>query len=289
MNRWRGCACVLVLCALLGGLLAGCRGEIPAGGQGAGGLRVAALAPGLSAMVREMGLGDRIVARHAFDVWSDAHLPAVGDQSGINYEALIASAPTHVLLQAGAGGVPERLTALASARGWRVLAVPMLTLEEVEEADGRVRAFLGVPVGAGGGRLAEAWPGEIFRGRVLLLAGVDPPTVLGPGSYHQELLVRLGGVPALGVGEGKAYMTLDAEDVARVAPEGIVLIVPRGSGGLAGGVSAVDRLGVLGRLDLPGVRAGRVAVIDDELGLVPGPGLRVVGRELGEILERWGR
>ncbi|MFN7785134.1 MAG: hypothetical protein ACK5QR_02165 [bacterium] len=150
MNRWRGCACVLVLCALLGGLLAGCRGEIPAGGQGAGGLRVAALAPGLSAMVREMGLGDRIVARHAFDVWSDAHLPAVGDQSGINYEALIASAPTHVLLQAGAGGVPERLTALASARGWRVLAVPMLTLEEVEEADGRVRAFLGVPVGAGG-------------------------------------------------------------------------------------------------------------------------------------------
>jgi ABC-type hemin transport system substrate-binding protein len=286
----------LLVAAGLGGVW-GCerRGAVNAAAA-EGGVRVVALAPGFAQMLRASGAGDLLVGRHAYDAWSETSIAVCGDQSGVDYERLVALRPTHVLFQRDATATPQRLVAMAQARGWKLIELPLLTLADVERAGERV-AGLVREAGREGGepwrKLAGLKPpaGGTFHGRVLLLHGVDPPTALGPGSAHHELLLRVGGVAALT--EGKPFATLDAEWITALDPAGIVLIRPRRAGagargggdGIAGG--GVEVLGSIGHLPIEAVRAGRVAVIDDEMALVHGLNLAEVGAELDAILRRW--
>jgi ABC-type hemin transport system substrate-binding protein len=242
-----------------------------------------------------------MVARHGFDAWSPAAIPVAGDQAGIDYEALLRVAPTHVLMQWGERALPERLVELAAAQGWQVRSFPLLTLDEVARAADEVRDRVLAPsmttdAAARMPRLSEelaaalrARPERARVGKVLLLAAVSPPAALGPGSYHHDMLIRLGGQSAaMDLG---AYASLDVEDVIARAPGAIVLILPRAAGGeRAGGSadrSARDALGPLALETIPAVRAGRVVLIDDSEGLVPGPGLLRVARELSAALDAW--
>src|SRR5688572_2242849 len=73
----------------------------PATADRAGPPRVVALSPGLAVTMRDLGLGDLLAGRHGFDAWSDPALPVCGDQSGLDYERLLAVRPTHILVQWG--------------------------------------------------------------------------------------------------------------------------------------------------------------------------------------------
>ncbi len=281
-----------------------------------GHVRVVALAPAFAQMLRASGAGRALVGRHAYDAWSEASLAVCGDQAGVDYERLVALLPTHIVVQRDATPTAPRLVKLAAERGWVLIELPLLTLGDVERAGERMAALAreagAVQVERAGAFAALKVPeGGTFSGTVLLLHGIDPPTALGPGSYHYELLVRVGGVPALKT--GGPYVTLDAESVARLNPGAIVLIQPTRVGlarvgparvgpALAGGESApargpehqqstraeaIKRLGVLAKLDLEAVRAGRVWLIDDEMALVPGTNLAATGGELSAVLQRW--
>lgn len=262
-------------------------------------IRVAALAPAIAQMLQDMHADDLLVARHGWDrVRTD--LPVAGDQSGIDYEALIGARPTHVLLQWGERDLPERLHALAREHGWVVRSFPLLTLSDIQSALAWMHAEVVRPA------LGERAPpppdllGQIDAlrspacaraGRVLLVHNANPD-VLGPGSYHHEILERLGGAPA--ITRGKAFMSLDAEDVLRLNPDAIILIPARdpGTPPLAGGLDAAalrERLGRAGTLDIAAVRSGRIAVIDDPLALSPSTALVGVARRMSEVLAEWGR
>lgn len=85
-------------------------------------------------------------------------------------------------------------------------------------------------------------------------------------------------------------MELDAEDVLRLDPAGIVLISPRGVGTARASVGEADllaRLGRLGDLDIRAVREGRVALIDDPLALLPSTAMAGFADRLAAILESW--
>lgn len=262
---------------------------------------MAALAPAITLMLRDMRAGDLVVARHGWDrVRTD--LPVAGDQSGIDYEALVAAHPTHVLLQWGERSLPERLHALAREHGWVVRSFPLLTLADIQSALAWMHAEIVRP--ALGDRAPPA-PDLLaaidalrtsdcaLAGRVLLVHNANPD-VLGPGSYHHEILERIGGTPALTT--GKAYMSLDAEDVLRLNPDAIIIIQAREPGtppfiaaaeGARDAGALRERLGRVGTLDITAVRTGRIALIDDPLALSPSPTLADVARSMRDILRGW--
>lgn len=305
--RRRVCV-VIVACVVV--WVVGCE-ERPRGGSAAAGgaraasgvARVVVLSPAVGVMVRDLGFAQRVVGRHGFDMALDATLPVCGDQTGLDYEALVRVKPTHVLIEWGERELPAKLVDMAGASGWRVETFTLRTLEDVESAARRVhvmlaqkqRPFETLPLAM---EMMEAWSsrdGEVRerRGRVgsvLLLAATDPPGAMGPGSFHHQVLERVGATPALMT--GAMWQTLDAEDVARLSPGAIIVFRPRGRGEARRGSDVAVDMGealgpVLSKLDVPAVRLGRVVVIDDPLGLLPSTALVGVTREMERVLDQW--
>lgn len=162
---------------------------------------MAVLSPALGAIVRDLGLGELVVGRHAWDRGFGDGVPPVGDQTAIDYERLRRAAPTHVLLQWGDRALPARFRELAESEGWAVENIEVLSLGEIGAAVRRVAAFCGD--GAARER-AEGLVGELDAalapveglreraGRVVSLYGVNPLGVAGPGSFTFEMVERLG-------------------------------------------------------------------------------------------------
>ncbi len=285
--------------------------------------RIVALSPALAHMLVGLGLEDRIVGRHDWDLVLSKQVPAVGSQDGIDYEALLRTDPTDVLLEWGSRPLPTRLTTLADEHGWTIRNYgALLTLDDIattlddlhfayariddkpDEASQIDRAMNPDPTTRftrprPSERLAQAWldrgPGVRRAGRVLLLGMADPPSAMGPGSFHQQVLERIGGTPA--ITDGAAWRELDAEDVLRLAPDAIVLVLPRVPSDDEAfepppeptADELIARLGAIGRLDIPALSARRVALIDHPLAHLPSTSMADFADELAEILQRWGR
>jgi ABC-type hemin transport system substrate-binding protein len=281
---------MLLLAAIL--LLAGCERRPPLRGPETG-PRIAVLSPALSEMLVAMGLEGQIVGRAGFDLVLEPSIPVVGDQREIDYEALLSTRPTHILLQWGRRPLPDRLVRLATEREWVVKNIEILTLEEIKAAAEDLAALFRPELsGQMSRQLDEAWrreEGLAAAGRILLLHSVKPAGAMGPGSFHYQLLERIGGQPA--IREGRPNMVLDAEDVLRLAPDGIIVFAPRERGS-----PTVERsedelremLGRIGRLDIPALRQGHIAVIDHPLGLLPGVCMGEVAEEVRQVLRDWG-
>lgn len=313
-----------IVCLLAWGVwgVAGCERQSPAASPGpAAGpkattngeaLRLAPASPALAVILRDLGLGNRIVARHGFDTHSPRELAVIGSQDGLDYEALLRARPTHVLLEWGSKRpMPPRLVELASAQGWVLSNHTLLTLEDIRRTTLELRERFPVAVSgaeAGNGaptreeleaRFDVAWRprggiggASLSRaGKVLLLAGVDPPSFFGPGSCHHQVLERLGGTPA--IERGSAWVTLDAEAVLHLAPDAIVVVMPRAAGSAAKGkatsAEVAAMLGRVGTLEIPAVRRGRLALIDDPLCQTPSTSMIGFADELDAVLRVWAK
>ncbi len=258
--------------------------------------RIVALSPAVAITLRDMGYEPWIVGRHGWDLALDPALPVCGDQLGIDYEALVRAAPTHVFVQWGSRDLPGRLSTLADERGWRVHDEQLLTLDEVVAFAPLARDLLGEPPASG--RTAEEIraalePSPVVadaRVSILLLIPGDEPAALGPGSAHHDLLVRLGGRSALAPDAG-AYARLHAEDLVALGPDAIVVFDPGARGSTPSDpldtARAIESLGWIADLRLPAVERGRVALIDDPLCLTPSTALVGVADALARAIEAW--
>tara|TARA_R110000782_G_scaffold12913_1_gene38197 strand:- start:3556 stop:4539 length:984 start_codon:yes stop_codon:yes gene_type:complete len=275
--------------------------------------RIVALAPALGVIVRDLGLEDRIVGRHTWDMALAPSIPMVGTHDDPDLEAILRLNPTHILVQEMETRVPDALRRMADEQGWTVWGFPLLTLDDIaittdelsmrfDPPPPRDRSkldpteHLSRPMPSA--RLADAWSdrGEPARnaGRVLLLAATDPPGAMGPGSFHHQLIERLGAQPALS--EGGPWQELDHEDILRLAPDSIVLfrpapvdhhaVGPRAAPTLA---EARAALGNIALLDIPAVRDGRLALIDHPLGLLPASSLAEVADDVALAFDAWER
>lgn len=250
-------------------------------------VRVVALSPAIAVTLADLGLADRIVARHAYDNFSNPALPVVGDQSGIDYESLVRVNPTHVLLEWGSRDPPPRLTALAASRGWTVRTFKLLTLADIRSATGELAALVGGPDAAAAAErlvreMDHAWaprPGLGVRvGTTLTLYWTDPVGAAGPGSFHEQILRGLGVRPA-DVGRSP-YAVLDPETVRRMDPDTILLIMPD-----ADVRDPAALLGPLSHMDLRAVRERRVAVVTDRFGQTPCSRLGGVAEAMADALQ----
>ena len=211
---------LLIVCAGLLCIGAGCdRGasDQPAAEAGEV-LRLAVLSPAVAIILRDLGLEDAIVARHAYDRDLDQSLPVAGDQAGIDDESLLRTRPTHVLLEWGPRDLPPRLESLAERRGWTVRSVRLLTLDDIRSATRELGALTGNPATQKRAeelvhRMDEAWAPRpdiaAAAGRTLALYWTDPPGAAGPGSFHQQMLESMGAQPA--IKDGEPYIALDGE------------------------------------------------------------------------------
>ena len=264
--------------------------------------RIAVLSPALAVTMVDLGLEPRIVGRHGWDYVLDPSIPICGDQSGIDYESLVGVEPTHVVLEWGRRELPRRLVSLGDERGWAIVNIEALTLQQVGDSVAELARLFERQldpqrpelVGAAqltGPQIVERMipAGSIgYAGRVLLLTSTDPPAAMGPGSFHQDALERMGGRAA--ITEGAAYVELDAEDVLDLAPDAIVLLMPRpvGAPPVEHPWDEIERtLGVVATLPIPAVEHHRVAVIDHPLVLTPSTAMIDYAHELREALADW--
>ena len=264
----------------------GADGAAPAGGEG---MRLAVLSPALTIILDDMRLRDRIVGRHGFDLVLDPSVPVVGNELGLDYEALIRVAPTHVLVETNERGIPPRLESLATKHGWTVLAIPLdESVEQIRAAVAELdRNLPGSDRGERVARLEEemnrAWrvrEGLGARmGRALLLVGVDPPGVLGPGSFHFDLLERLGAHPV--PEQGAMFIQMPVEQVVKLDPDSIVLFMPGTE------EDPSEALGVLGRVGLRAVAQGRVMIVRNPYCLTPSTAMIGVADEIADKAGAW--
>lgn len=280
---------ILVLLALA---LAGCS-KAPPPAPKTHQPRVIVLSPAVAITMRDLGLSHHIVGRHGYDLVLDQSLSVCGDQAGLDYEAISRLSPTQVLTQYDSGDVPPRLFTLAKERGFEVTNYQLLTLEAVRTNAQELARRFSVDGSRIDAEFARAWSkrGDGFAniGKVLLLGATDPPGVLGPGSFHYQILERMGGTPA--VATGAPFITMDAEDILKVKPDAIVLVLPRGRNAKAPvaplAADLIARLGPIGKLDLPAIRSQRVALIDDPLAHTPSTAMIQLADEMRTILDCW--
>lgn len=277
----------ILRCATLALLAGGCsKSDAPSAPPvaAAGGERLVVLSPAVGVAVVELGYGDRIVGRHGYDGFLPATVPVCGDQAGIDYERVLQVRPTHVLTQWGSRERPPRLLELAGANAWNLADFRLLTLDDTRDCVETIDRLLrpaGVEASASLKALRErmrlTWSKRrgLPQGRVILLASLSPAAAFGPGSCHHEVLVAIGGVPALE--KGSAYVSLDHEDLARLAPDVFILLSPRDGAPVAGEryvkpLSSVAQ----GVRPPPGMTERNTRVIDDPQCQIPGlPMLRL--------------
>ena len=177
--------------------------------------RVIVLSPAVAVTMRDLGLESLIVGRHGYDLVLDQKVLVCGDQSGLDYEAISKLSATHVLTQYDSADIPPRLAKLAASNGFEAVNYRLLTLESVRESAQELAQRFAVDGSKIDAEFTRAWSkrGEGFGkvGKILLLAAINPPGVLGPGSFHHQILERIGGTPA--ISSGAPYITMVAEDI----------------------------------------------------------------------------
>lgn len=262
-----------------------------------GGDRVVVLSPAAAVIVRDLGKADLVVGRHGYDQVLDATLPVCEDLSGVDYERMIGTQPTHVITEWGVAGMPDRFRAMATSSRWNLHDCTFRTLADIRREVGDIGVFIKADeerIRTLQMQMDDAWrarePSAVRTnlGPVLMLAELAPPAALGPGSCHHEILVNLGATPALK--DGGPYQTLTLEQIAAMKPGVILLLLPRtaGSESLSADASAVRRaLGKIAEISTPALREGRVALIDDPLVQMPGTSMITLALELERQFKAW--
>jgi iron complex transport system substrate-binding protein len=225
-------------------------------------------------MVVALGRGSLLVGvtRHD-DAPEVAGLPRVGGFLDPSPEAVLAVKPDLVIWMTDGAAYPavRRIAEL----GVPVLALPIIGVTDALEAVRMVGAALGEP--AAGERLARSLSdgvervrrraAELPRVRVLFVAGHEPLVLAGPGSFADELL-RIAGGDNVAAGD-RPWPVYPLEKAVAADPALVV------DGAVAEPAEGMRRLAAI-----PAVRAGRVARLESDDILRPGP--RMV-RALGEL------
>jgi ABC-type hemin transport system substrate-binding protein len=282
-------------------------------------LRFAVFSPAIGVMLRDLGFEDDIVGRHSYDTALSSSIPVVGSHIEIDDEVLINANPNVLIFEENSITIPQRIRDLADARGWMIWTFKLESLDDIAiTLDDLYLRLVGFPEDANSdddpltfavdptkrfdielpsARLARVWSplgrDATSAGRTLLLAGVDPPGALGPGSFHAQMIERMGITNALTT--GNMWQEMDLEDLVELAPDSILIFSPADAGSDQGigepepmGWSAIlAALGPIASLPLPAIEQRRVGLITHPQALLPSSTLGQVGDEVRKTLALW--
>lgn len=279
--------------------------------------RFAVFSPAIGIMLRDLGFEDDIVGRHSYDNALSETIPVVGSHIDIDDEMLITADPSILIFEENSIAIPDRIRTLAVDRGWAVWTYKLESLDDIATTmDDLYLKLVGFPADANAdgdpttfdvnpttrfdvelpsARLVRSWApmgGDAsIAGRTLLLAGTDPAGALGPGSFHAQMIQRMGIAPA--ITDGGMWQELDLEDIITLAPDSILIFSPQQQSQSIGEPAPMDwsqiekTLGPIASLDLPAIRNRRVGVITHPQGLLPSSTLAQVADEIRKTLATW--
>lgn len=256
------------VCAALLALVACHRSSAPAE------LRIVSLSPSTTEATFAVGAGSRMVGRSRYCNYPAEvlKLPQVGGYVDPSFEAILGLRPSLVVGARGPAGsaIAEKL----EAQGIKTYFPPTETFAQIDEM------ILGV--GARTGHDADAKreidrlharidevsksAADKPRRRVVLVFGLAPISVAGPGSFADEMLQHVNAENA--VKEGGAYPTVGVERILALDPEVVINAAMMEE-------RSAERLnaGAPGWSAVRAVKEGRVRTITDEAVLRPGPRL----------------
>lgn len=250
-------------------------------------LRIVSLSPSTTEAAFVVGAGGKVVGRSRYCNYPPEvlKLPQVGGYVDPSFEAILGLRPSLVVGARGPAGsaIADKL----EAQGIKTYFPPTETFAQIDEmilgvggrtghADEAAREVAKLHA-----RIAEVTRGVATksRRRVVLVFGLAPISVAGPGSFADEMLQRVNAENA--VKEGGAYPTIGVERVLALDPDVIVnaaMMEERAKERLnasAPGWSAVRA-----------VKEGHVRTIEDEAVLRPGPrigdGLELLAKAIHE-------
>jgi iron complex transport system substrate-binding protein len=225
--------------------------------------RVVTMAPSLSEMVLALGARERLVGVTRFDDdRATAGLPRIGGYNDPQPEAVLALHPDLALAEPA----PQNHGSVDTVArlGVPVETFPLSTISDIEQAIRGIAALLGVQRRGAelvaqleDARAAARANARKPPPRALLVFGLQPLVVAGPGSFAGELLSDAGGRNAAADSD-KPFFRLSAEAAVRSAPDVIVLC----------GIEAQP-----GRAPIRGLEKTRVATLRTTALLHPGPRL----------------
>ncbi len=280
--------------------------------------RFAVFSPAIGVMLRDLGFEDDIVGRHSFDTALSESIPVIGTHIEIDDEMLINADPSVLIFEDNSVGIPQRIVDLAEQRGWMIWTYRLESLDDIAiTLDDLYLKLVGFPGDANSdndpttfeinptkrfdidlpsARLARAWSpmgrGAQIAGRTLLLAGVDPPGAMGPGSFHAQMIERMGISPALD--DGGMWQEMDLEDILVLAPDSILIFDPRENAADSIGApepmswaQIQESLGPIASLPIPAIERQRVAVITHRQALLPSSTLGQVADEVRAAIGSW--
>ena len=236
--------------------------------------RIVSLAPSVTEVLFEAGLGPRVVGVTSYCRFPPevVALPKVGGYLTPSYEALVALQPDLVVILPEHADIEPHLAALR---------IPTLRVDH-RSVEGIVRSIVALGERCGAQASAEQAAGALRQqlARVQgLAAGRSRPRVLicfgrtedfgrlyaaAPGTVHDDLIRQAGGQNALTVGPA-SYPTLSVEGLLRLDPDVIVEFAADG----ANATALRQQWDALG--SLRAVTTGRVHVFTDDFLSVPGP------------------
>lgn len=194
---------------------------------------IVSLSPALTHTAQALGAGDRIVGCTA---WCEAPgARVVGSLEDRDLEAIVALRPAVVLRQSSAPDAA--LEAAARAVGARLVEVRAIDrVRDVEEAASRVADAL-ESMGVAGAQARATEAVALFHRDtaspvactrpVAFLYSTDPPAAFGAGTFVDDTWRAMGGRNAVAA---RGYPSMSAEDLVRLAPAAIVLVVPKATG-----------------------------------------------------------
>lgn len=256
---------------VLGTLVAACSKASTQSG-GPSGKRVVSLSPSTTEALFAVGAGAQLVGRSRYCDWPKEalKLPQVGGYVDPSYEAILALKPDLVVGARGPAGaaIAERL----EARGISTFFPQTETFAQIDamilgigqRTDRAAEAKAFVEKMTERIRAIEARVAALPKVKVLLVFGLEPISVAGPGGFPDEMLAKAGAKNV--VESGGTYPTLGIERVLTLDPDVVV-------NAAMGEKNSAQRMGK----DAPGwgrvraVREGRLVSIDDEAILRPGP------------------
>lgn len=255
---------------------------------------IVSMAPNITEILFDLGLGDRVVGVTRFCNYPEAARAKekIGGFLDPNYEAIVSLSPDRVVLLASQAHVEKKLVRL----GLETLSVPHETVADILAAIRQIGAACDVAEKAehsvGGMEAAlrdiqEKTAGRprptvlVSLGRDLSLGGIHSVTAAGHHNFYHELISLAGGRNVC-TADGVAYPLISVEGLLHLNPEVIIDLV----GSLEGrALQAGDAKKHWDSLpQLKAVAAGRICVLTSDAVMRPGPRMVAAARLFARCL-----
>lgn len=248
----------------------------------------ASLSPAAEDIICAIGATQHLVGVSNYDATpAAAGLPRVGDYQSVDWEKLTALHPDLVIVQIAPDRLPPGLADRCAALPAKLVNVQIETLADIH----REMLDLGTDLNEQSAAQTAAADlqrrlddlrqryANLPRVRTLLVDESAALSVIGPGTFLDELLTIAGGSNVMPAGTSR-YPSIDRETLEALAPSAVVLILPSASPQVR--EQATQFWAAMPQV--PAVREHRIIIIDDPRAQIPGAAVAQIAQQLAAAL-----